>query len=218
MGKFYAVKIGRVPGIFTSWDDCKSSVDGYSGAVYKSFKTVEEAASFMGFNASPKGGSNFDKTELNKNDAREVGEISGDESTLIAYVDGSYNSNTCEYGSGAVVIMPDGSITELKSKGDDEEMATMRNVAGEIKASEMAMKYAMDNGYKNIKIYHDYEGIAKWCQGLWKTNKEGTKAYRESYLIYSKSLNIEFIKVKGHSGDKYNDMADLLAKEAAGVE
>lgn len=219
MGKFYAVKIGRVPGIFTSWDDCKASVDGYSGAVYKSFKTVEEAASFMGFSTSPeKDASHFEKTELYKSDAKAIEEISGDESTLIAYVDGSYNINTCEYGSGVVFIMPDGSITELKSKGADEEMATMRNVAGEIKASEMAMKYAADNGYKNIKIYHDYEGIAKWCQGLWKTNKEGTKAYRESYLIYSKSLNIEFIKVKGHSGEKYNDMADLLAKEAAGVE
>ena len=36
--KFYAVKQGRKTGIFTSWDEAKAQVDGYSGAVYKSFK------------------------------------------------------------------------------------------------------------------------------------------------------------------------------------
>ena len=30
-------------------------------------------------------------------------------------------------------------------------------------------------------------------------------------------LHVRFIKVKGHSNDKYNDMADMLAKEALGL-
>ena len=30
-------------------------------------------------------------------------------------------------------------------------------------------------------------------------------------------LDISFVKVRGHSGDKYNDMADELAKKAAGI-
>ena len=34
-GKFYAVKKGKVPGIYTSWDACKSMVHGFPGAVYK---------------------------------------------------------------------------------------------------------------------------------------------------------------------------------------
>ena len=36
-GKFYAVKKGKVPGIYTSWDACKSMVHGFPGAVYKGF-------------------------------------------------------------------------------------------------------------------------------------------------------------------------------------
>ena len=28
-GKFYAVKKGKVPGIYTSWDACKSMVHGF---------------------------------------------------------------------------------------------------------------------------------------------------------------------------------------------
>ncbi|WP_286149303.1 RNase H1/viroplasmin domain-containing protein, partial [Thomasclavelia cocleata] len=37
MAKFYAVKIGRKPGIYLTWDECKQQVDKFKGAVYKSF-------------------------------------------------------------------------------------------------------------------------------------------------------------------------------------
>ena len=50
--KFYAVKKGKIPGIYNSWDDCKKMVDGFPGAVYKSFKTLEEAEAFVGADAS----------------------------------------------------------------------------------------------------------------------------------------------------------------------
>jgi len=40
--KFYAVKTGRTPGVYGTWADCKAQVDGYSGAVYKSFPTAAE--------------------------------------------------------------------------------------------------------------------------------------------------------------------------------
>lgn len=45
--KYYAVKKGKVPGIYLNWNDCKAMVDGYQGAVYKSFKTIEEAENLL---------------------------------------------------------------------------------------------------------------------------------------------------------------------------
>ena len=48
----YAVKNGKTPGIFETWDECKKSVDGYSGAVFKSFKTKDEALAFLGIESS----------------------------------------------------------------------------------------------------------------------------------------------------------------------
>lgn len=45
--KYYAVKKGKVPGIYFNWNDCKAMVDGYQGAVYKSFKTIEEAENLL---------------------------------------------------------------------------------------------------------------------------------------------------------------------------
>ncbi|MBR1774999.1 MAG: ribonuclease H family protein [Bacteroidales bacterium] len=41
--KYYVVFSGRKKGIFTSWDDCKASIDGFSNARYKSFSTKQEA-------------------------------------------------------------------------------------------------------------------------------------------------------------------------------
>ena len=47
MAKFYAVKEGKKPGIYHTWDECKEQVNGYSGAVYKSFTNEEEAKAFL---------------------------------------------------------------------------------------------------------------------------------------------------------------------------
>ena len=35
--------------------------------------------------------------------------------------------------------------------------------------------------------------------------------------LISNFVSFRFVKVKAHSGDRFNDMADLLAKKACGV-
>jgi ribonuclease HI len=41
--KFYAVMRGRKTGLFTRWDDCKRQVEGFQGAIYKSYPSKAEA-------------------------------------------------------------------------------------------------------------------------------------------------------------------------------
>lgn len=41
--KYYVVWNGVSPGIYQSWTDCKLQINGFEGAVYKSFDTQEEA-------------------------------------------------------------------------------------------------------------------------------------------------------------------------------
>ncbi len=41
--KFYVVWVGRENGIFSSWEDCKRQTEGFEGARYKAFETMEEA-------------------------------------------------------------------------------------------------------------------------------------------------------------------------------
>ena len=45
---YYAVKQGKVPGIYRTWDACKAQVHGYPGAIYKGFEHLEEAEAFLG--------------------------------------------------------------------------------------------------------------------------------------------------------------------------
>lgn len=193
--KYYAVKKGRNPGIYTSWDSCLKEVKGFSGAVYKSFKTKEGAINFM------------EDTEK---------KIEVDEDTVIAYVDGSFNLPEKIYGAG-VVLIKDGN-EECFKKSYSDSFYTHRNVAGEVKASELAINLAIEKGYKKIIIYHDYQGIKSWADGDWKTNNELTKSYKTFIDRKREEIQIGFVKVKGHSNDKYNDLADRLAKDACGIK
>ncbi|MFQ7566404.1 MAG: viroplasmin family protein, partial [Clostridium perfringens] len=46
--KIYAVRKGINPGIYFTWDECKSNVNGYPGAEYKSFQSEHEAKEYLG--------------------------------------------------------------------------------------------------------------------------------------------------------------------------
>ena len=76
------------------------------------------------------------------------------------------------------------------------------------------MEYAKENGYKKLTINHDYIGLEKWCTGTWKPNKIITKAYKNCYDYIIKFLVVNFNWIRGHSEDKYNTLADTLAKKA----
>lgn len=220
--KFYAVKQGRKTGMFLTWDDCKKQVMGYPGAIYKSFGTREEAEAYLGVTGAQTGQKNgtVDATERTAGITRSVSsgnnKSENTENAVEIYVDGSYHAATKEFSYGMVVLV-DGKEEKFSQKMTDPELAQMRNVAGEIKGSEAAMQYALDHKIPSIIIYHDYQGIASWCNGDWKANKPGTIAYREFYREASRKIKIQFRKVKGHSNDKYNDMVDQLAKEALGI-
>ena len=45
--KYYAVRKGRVPGIYHSWDECRAQVDKFSGAEFKSFHSEKEAEHYL---------------------------------------------------------------------------------------------------------------------------------------------------------------------------
>ena len=191
--KYYAVKNGRETGIFESWEECQKQIINFSGAVYKKFTDLKAAEKFL-----------YDN-EVEEN-------TSDDLSGLHAYVDGSFSSSLQETGYGAVILY-NGEIVHTIS-GKSKKYIDMRNVAGELFATGMAVKWAVDNGYKEITLHHDYSGIASWAKGEWKRKQEGTINYKKFIDDISEKINISFVKVKGHSGDTYNDMADKLAKEA----
>ena len=205
--KFYAVQKGLVPGVYSSWEACKSNVEGFPGARYKSFLIEEEAQAYVE-------GREFDvKTQKYEKANVEEDELAG----VVAYVDGSYDEETKMYAYG-IVIINQGQEVHLSGKGNDAEMASMHNVAGEIMGSMEAMTWAKDNGIAEITICHDYSGIAEWALGNWKRNKNCTQEYYEFCREMKQHIKFKFHKVKGHSNNFYNDIVDALAKRELGIE
>ena len=194
---FYAVKKGRETGIFESWAECQKQITGFSGAEFKKFKELKQAETYLTSGIS-------------------IDNVSDDLDGLHAYIDGSFSNDLQETGYGAVILLNGEIIHTIK--GSSKKYIEMRNVAGELFAAAVSIKWAVDNGYKNIVLHHDYSGIAHWAKGEWKCKQEGTINYKKFIDEISSNISILFIKVKGHSGDMYNDMADKLAKESLSTE
>ena len=193
--KFYAVKNGRKIGIFTSWEDCKREVMGYPDAQYQGFMTEAEAKAYL-----------TGEPEKPQEATAEA----------IAYVDGSFDIKTNRFSFGAV-IFHDGAELHFSESFADPAYASMRNVAGEIKGAAFVMDYCIAHKIPSLDLYYDYAGIEHWCTGAWKAEKEGTRQYADFYRKISDTLAVSFHKVRGHSGDQYNELADQLAKKALGL-
>jgi ribonuclease HI len=196
--KFYAVRVGNEPGIYESWEECKKNIDGYRNAQYKAFATREEALAYL---------NNEDITKQHKSLAKES-------NTVIAYVDGSYSESASKYSFGCILITPQGEVIKKSGLGDDPKALLIRNVAGELQGAMYAVKTAYELGYSRVLIRHDYIGIAKWHSKEWKAKDEVAKIYVEYMEKLGKSIEIDFEKVQAHSGDKYNEEADKLARSA----
>ncbi|OMF59531.1 ribonuclease H family protein [Paenibacillus sp. FSL R5-0766] len=193
---------GKKAGIYNSWTECKKQVEGHSNAEYKGFSTLEEANEYLGFSTSA-GESVSVKEDADVNVTK----------TLRAYVDGSYSKENSLYSYGCIMIDGD-KIEKLSDVGNDVDLIELWNVAGELTGAMKAIEWASNNNHKNITIYHDYEGIAKWASGDWRANKKGTKGYIEFIKKYRQGIKIEFVKVAAHTGVRYNEEADVLAKSA----
>ncbi|HDX9541509.1 MULTISPECIES: viroplasmin family protein [Bacillus] len=207
--KFYAVKVGRNKGIYETWAECKEQVDGFPGAEYKSFSTIEEAENFIGSTDT------LTKGDNGKSNVEIDAFINGiDESTLVAFVDGSYDASSQAYGYGVVLINKDKDIEKITGSDNDKDYVESRNVAGEIEGVKTAITHAVGKGYEKVVIFYDYEGIEKWATGSWNAKVATSKEYVHFIRDMERCIDIEFNKVKAHSGIEYNELADELAKKS----
>ena len=105
----------------------------------------------------------------------------------------------------------------MKHGYDDPASAELRNVAGEVMGAVNAIRYCQEHDIDEVYIYHDYNGIGKWGDDEWKANLPLTRKYKQFVADARKNMKIVFIKVEAHTGVKYNEMADRLAKDAIGL-
>jgi ribonuclease HI len=206
MPKVYAVKSGRQTGIFTRWEDVSSLVTGYSGAIFKSFSTVEEAKSYLNLNEGT-------RPVLMKPSPIELG--TEDAERLIVYVDGSCSSKEGGYGG---LFLQNGKVMKVMSGPVPIYPCTSQKA--ELFAIKMAIEQIEDeaiirtDSIYSIKSLTDW--INRWLENGWIASTGRPVENRELieeiyYLLKTKSITFEH--VRGHQGEVYNEMVDQLAKD-----
>jgi len=211
VAKYYAVMDGHSQRelILTSWEACKKEVTGAKGVKFKSFPTKKEAEEYILAHGRPLPGGKEALVERNQKKDEEKDVVQGVE----IYVDGSFELSSSRYAYGLVVV-ENGQEIHSACGAERGPFSSMRNVAGEVQGAMKAMTYALEKGFDHLILYFDYQGIESWALGTWKRNNALTQGYHEFYQSIQKDLKVSFRKVKGHSGDVFNDRADALAKEA----
>jgi ribonuclease H-related protein len=210
--KVYAIKEGFDPikkekvenKIVNSWNECLKFVNGVKGAKYKSFESMEDVVDYL----------KDDNRLLKKGlDAYPM-------DCLHIYVDGSYNIFTERFSYAMVVVENEVILHIEKGYAEDNSQKQLRQIAGELEASKSAVRYVVEHHKKSVAIFHDYEGIYHHAVGTWERKDKSSKEYYEfmNKMIKDFELKVHFVKVDSHTGDIYNEIADNLAKLAAGLD
>jgi len=129
------------------------------------------------------------------------------------YVDGSYQDGRTGYGA---VILHEGRVLhELCGPVPPEQVGGTRQVAGELMAVGHAVRWLKQQGIGAARVFHDYEGVGAWAEGRWKAKQDLTQRY--AAFVKQCGVRLQFFKVKAHTGDAWNERADVLARHGAAV-
>ena len=139
------------------------------------------------------------------------------------YTDGSFNNNTQRVGWAYILIDEYGGEYQKQGYSLYPDIVAMHNYSGELLAAWYAVTDIIGNwtSYKEptkVTIYHDYEGVGAWPTGKYKKpGNDFSKWYRDQMIAAGEMIDIDYVWVKGHSGNKYNEKVDKMAKIACGV-
>ena len=207
--KFYAVRQGRQPGVYTTWPSCEEQVRGFPGAVYKAFPTKAQALRFL-TECLPSA------TVLSRTNAPPPTDALLTTNVIDIWVDGScFPNSNGRLNFGWAYVILDGERELHRASGHDvpAEARRHRNVAGEIQAVLQALEWCRARGIAAAAIHFDYQGLASWAEGTWKTRTAFTRAYAER--VRAMGMTLTWHKVQAHSGEPLNELVDRLAREAA---
>lgn len=133
------------------------------------------------------------------------------------YVDGSYCPDTRCIGCAALLFIDKNKrpcrIAYRKELKDRWKYGA--NIA-EMAAVKSAVKAACSLGVAQISLYYDWEGLEFFLHQENVKKRHNSCPYYIQYADYMekvrKNVELKFIKVKAHSGDKCNNWVDKMEK------
>ncbi len=149
------------------------------------------------------------------------------ENQIVIYTDGACSNNQQEINSGgwAAVLMYKDYYKEIyggekNTTNNRMELTAVIRALEELKTDKVPLAVHSDSAY--VLNCFKNKWYVKWRQNNWLNSKKQPVENRD---LWERLLDlaenkigldkIQWIKVKGHSGDKYNEIADDLAKKGA---
>ncbi|HEY6404385.1 MAG TPA: ribonuclease HI [Blastocatellia bacterium] len=234
--QYYAVRSGRKPGIYRTWEECKAQVDGYANAQYKGFTSLEEAEAYMGYvktnsptTDEPSSGKSFKSPGATKkkggvghgiDEASALGmlETSDGLKHVVIYTDGACMGNPGPGGYGIVLLH--GKERKEFSRGfrltTNNRMEMLACIVGlQALKESCAVTLYSDSQYVINSMTKGW--ALRWRKNKWKRSGEDVP----NADLWAKMLDlcdkhkVMFNWVRGHAGNKENERCDQLARQAA---
>lgn len=235
---FYAVRIGRRAGIYSTWAECERQVKGYAGAEYRKFNIKQQAQQFIDNNSDNRRAIRSRSSRRSRSRSRsrsphrpkakkacdhpDVGKVVlFDENDIIVYTDGScHNNGKPGARAGYGVYSP--THPNISCYGPLERWEVHTNQRAELLAIYYAIERAPDIATLQILSDNRYAidcitvWSVKWEQNGWRDDKANLDLIRPIIdLINKRRHPVEFTHVKAHSGEVGNEEADRLANLGA---
>ena len=235
---YYAVRKGRVPGIYTSWPECQKQTNGFSKPEFKKFKTEAEARQFAFPSSSQTKSAGTSSIDARKKRALPSSSVPSsahrkrvhttDDDTedngcvIQMHFDGGARNNPGCAGSGAVIQLQNTEIrlryfVGMKATNNVAEYHGLRVGLSQIEEQLQKQSDLLDKNIA-IKVFGDSNLIINHMLGIYKCKNANLKIiFDECNEIVSRIRNI----CKGgctisyeHVYREQNKIADMLANEA----
>lgn len=206
--KWYAVKKGRIPGIYESWDECKEQVNKFSGAEYKSFTSWDKANRWLTPQAT----------------REENSDIEGN--VHFVFTDGGCLRNgKHDAVAGLGVYFGEGDSRNFSGRIFGKQTNNTAEIKAILKACYILKDEILDGDIVNIYSDSVYairaagEYGEKQEKGGWEKDIPNKHLVKKIYNLFKKNDNLHLHHVPAHTGgddwlSKGNERADKLASEA----
>lgn len=177
--KYYVVWSGRQTGIFDNWNACDKSVNGFKGAEYKSFNTLELAEKAYSKTYSDYKGKNISAPTLTKARLKQIGQPILDSISVDAACSG--NPGIMEYQG-----------VNTKTKETIFKMGPFKdssNNIGEFLALAHALAHMKKNN-DNRPIYSDSKNAIAWIRDIdARVNIKRSDKNQKSFELIERAIN-----------------------------
>ena len=224
--KYYAVRCGRHPGVYSTWKEAQAQVNGFAGAMFKSFAGENEAEAFM-------------KGKICSTDLKKKGEIiatpllySGQKETISEWMksehiphllrfDGGSRGDSSTAGSGAVLYRLEEISKDKKSQHEWKLKMCYKgyryigdqktNNEAEYDGLLLGLQAALKLNVQAMIIEGDSKMVVKQVEGLWNVNKDHLQTLLDKVApLYASVPNVQI----HHISREDNNAADALSTTA----